>query len=385
MPTHSITYSFPYLFVIFILFILFLSENKKIPLFSIKVSRNVAFMLMLGFIGLRGHLYSDFISYYPFFEYLPTIDNLSWSNLNNIEGFEVGFVLYSSLIKTLFPNYFVWIFVNTLIDLYVFRLAFRRYSYSEILPFIFFMAWQGLAIEFNLYRNSKAIILFLLSLHYLEERKALPYFMLNLLGLTFHTSALLYFPLYFILHRQYSKKILWICIIGVNVFYFISQFVHLNWGELLGFLGNERALMKLEGYQDRGVLYGFSIGYFERTFVVILAITLYDKLIEQNSTNRIMINSLISYYALFLVFSNVAVLAERIPLLLIFSYWILLSNIFYLYRLRWNIPVLIITLLMVMKVIVGNSQISCYYDNLLWGIKEYQERYSMVMNILLEL
>ena len=384
MPTHSITYSFPYLFVIFVLFILFLSENKRIPLLSIKESRNVAFMLMLGFVGLRGHLYSDFISYYPFFEYLPTIDSLSWSNLNNIEGFEVGFVLYSSLIKALFPNYFVWVFINTLIDLYVFRLAFRRYSYSEVLPFIIFIAWQGLTIEFNLYRNSKAIIFFLLSLHYLEERKMFPYFVLNLLGLSFHTSALLYFPLYFILHRQYSKKMLWICIIGVNVFYFVSQFFHLNWGEILGVLGNERALMKLEGYQDRGMLYEFSIGYFERTFVVILALSLYDKLIEQNSANRIMINSLLSYYALFLVFSNVSVFAERIPLLLIFSCWILLSNIVYLYRLLWNIPVLIIAMLVIMKITTGCSSIGCYYDNLLWGIKDYQERYSMVMKMFFE-
>ena len=380
MPTHSITYSFPYLFVAFVLFILFLSENKKIPLFSAKVSRNVAFVLMLGFIGLRGHLYSDFISYYPFFEQLPTIGSLSWNNLN-IEGFESGFVVYSSLVKTLFPNYFIWVFVNTLIDLYVFRLVFRRYSYSEILPFIFFMAWQGLTIEFNLYRNSKAIILFLLSLRYLEERKALPYFALNLLGFTFHTSALLYFPLYFVLHRQYSKKLLWGCFIAVNAFYFSSQFVGLNWGELFGFLGNERALMKLEGFQDRGELYGFSIGYFERTFAAVLALALYDKLIRQSSSNKMMINSLLLYYGFFLIFSNVLVLTERIPLLLIFSYWILLSNIVYLYRLRWNIPVLVIALLVVMKVVTGNSSIGCYYDNLLWGIKGYQDRYSMVMRL----
>ena len=97
-----------------------------------------------------------------------------------------------------------------------------------------------------------------------------------------------------------------------------------------------------------------------------------------------MINSLLSYYALFLVFSNVSVFAERIPLLLIFSCWILLSNIVYLYRLLWNIPVLIIAMLVIMKITTGCSSIGCYYDNLLWGIKDYQERYSMVMKMFFE-
>lgn len=378
MSIHSFTYSIPYLIVAFILFLLFLSENKKLHIFSVKTSRKVSFIIMLVFIGLRGHLYSDFISYFPFFQSLPTLGKLNIIEVLKDSGFEVGFIIYSSLIKTIFPDYFIWVFINTFIDLCVFRYIFRKYSYSEILPFIFFLAWQGLTIEFNLYRNVKAIILFLLSIQYLERRKIIPYFALNLLGVTFHTTALLFIPLYFFLHKQYSKKILWICFILVNIAYFTNQLLNIQWGDALGFLNNERVISKLNNYQDKGVSYGFSIGYLERTLTIILVLSLYEKLIQQLPINKILINCLMFYYGFFHVFSNVEVLAIRIPILFIFSYWILLSNIVYLYHLRFNYLTRMFSLLIIFKIVIGTSNIACYYDNLLWGIKDYGERYEMV-------
>ena len=106
--------------------------------------------------------------------------------------FEFGFLVYSSLIKTLFENYHIWIFINTFIDLAVLYLIFKRYSSSIILSFLFFVVYMGLTIEFNLFRNSKSIILFLLSIKYLLMRKSFPYFFLNILGCTLHLSAFIF-------------------------------------------------------------------------------------------------------------------------------------------------------------------------------------------------
>ncbi len=216
----------PYILLSVFLFFLYLNEVRKIKLISVINARKVSFLTLLIFIGLRGHIYSDFINYYVYFENLPNIFNLTSSTFTEWY-FEPGFTLYSSLVKTIFPDYFGWVFVNTLIDILVFQYVFKRYTYSEILPLIFFLAFNGLYIEFNLYRNVKAIDLFLLSLPFLENRRLLPYMALNILGMTFHTTSIIYLPLYFILDKEIPRYIRWIGIIIANVI-FLLQFSVIN-------------------------------------------------------------------------------------------------------------------------------------------------------------
>lgn len=52
-------------------------------------------------------------------------------------------------------------------------------------------------------------LVFYLSIPFLIQRKALPYFILNLIGFGFHTSSIVYFPLYFILTKKYHKYVYW--------------------------------------------------------------------------------------------------------------------------------------------------------------------------------
>ena len=156
------------------------------------------------------------INYYIFFENLPNLFNLTPSSFTDWY-FEPGFTLYSSLVKTIIPNYFGWVFINTLIDLCVFNYVFKRYTDSSILPLLFFLAFNGLYIEFNLYRNIKAIDLFLLSLPYLEKKKPIPYMLLNICGMTFHMSSAVYLPLYFIINREIPKIVRWGGVIFANI------------------------------------------------------------------------------------------------------------------------------------------------------------------------
>ena len=66
----------PYIIVCIVLFYLYLNENGTFHVFSEKKAQNIAFILLLVFIGLRGHIYSDFIQYYRFFEQLPNLFEL---------------------------------------------------------------------------------------------------------------------------------------------------------------------------------------------------------------------------------------------------------------------------------------------------------------------
>ena len=269
-------YSIPYLILTLILFILYLIEVKKAKFGSLspKGAIWVAYILMWLFIGFRGHIMSDFISYYPYYIEYPDLFHLSKEDFLNT--FEPGFNLYTATIHLLTDNYFIWVAINTLLDLVVLFWFFKKYCNSVILPLIFFIAFNGLLMEFNLFRNMKAFDLFLLSIPYLQNRKLVPYFILNILGITFHTSSIIYLPLYFILNHSNSKYILWGGFILANVVFIFNLGIIGSVINNLSIIQDLNAYDKITRYASRGTEFKFSIGYFERTIGFLIFTILYD-------------------------------------------------------------------------------------------------------------
>lgn len=366
--------SIPYILLSVFLFFLYLNEVRKFKLISVINARKVSFLILLIFIGLRGHIYSDFINYYVYFENLPDIFNLKSSTFTDWY-FEPGFTLYSSFVKTIIPDYFGWVFVNTLIDLLVFQYVFKRYTYSEIFPLIFFLAFNGLYLEFNLYRNVKAIDLFLLSLPFLENRRLLPYMALNILGMTFHTTSIIYLPLYFMLDKEIPRYIRWIGIIIANVIFLLQISVVSEFLNSLSIFQTMSFYDKLSGHiENSEAMQNISFGYIERTFSILLFTLLYNKLVKQNRSNIIYYNCFWLYYVSFLSFYEVQVLVDRIPTLFTFSYWILYSNVLNL-KFKFRQLIYVFSFILVfLKVFLSNSNPPAKYDNLLLGIEDYYSR-----------
>ena len=364
----------PHIIVCIVLFYLYLNENGTFHVFSEKKAQNIAFILLLVFIGLRGHIYSDFIQYYRFFEQLPNLFELDIYFFSDWY-FEPGYVLYSSILKTILPNYFAWVFVNTLIDLLIFRHVFKEYTSSQILPFIFFIAFNGLFVEFNLYRNVKSIELFLLSIPFLKQRKFLPYMLINLLGMSFHSTSIVYLPLYFVLDRELPAKVRWTGIIVANLIYLGQVHIISDLINSLGAFQSLAAFDKLAGHADKSdSSYGLSFGHIERTASILIFTVLYDRLCADRQTNRIFYNCFWLYYITFLCFYEVTVLTERIPILFVFGYWILYANTAVLnYKFR-QIVYAFAMLLVTAKVFMSNNIPPAKYDNVLFGIESYETR-----------
>lgn len=370
----------PYVIVCIVLFYLYLNENRTLHALSEKKAQNIAFILLLVFIGLRGHIYSDFIQYYKFFEELPNLFELDIYFFSDWY-FEPGYVLYSSALKTLIPNYFAWVFVNTLIDLLIFRHVFKEYTSSQILPFIFFIAFNGLFVEFNLYRNVKSIELFLLSIPYLKHRKLLPYMLLNLLGMTFHSTSIVYLPLYFMLDREIPAKVRWGGIIVANLIYLGQIHIISDLINSLDAFQSLTAFDKLAGHAaNSDSSYGLSFGHLERTFSILVFTILYDRLCADRSTNRLFYNCFWLYYITFLCFYEVTVLTERIPILFVFGYWILYSNTAVLKFRSRQLVYAFSMFLVVVKVFMANNIPPAKYDNVLFNIESYESRRAVYEN-----
>lgn len=372
----------PYILVTLTLLWLYANEQRRVRILPPRTAGWAAFAIIFLFIGLRGHLYSDFINYFPFYAQLPTLTHL---DLSATQGylFEPGFVVYSSLVKSLGIGYFGWVAVSALLDLWVFRLTFRRYTDSVVLPFLFFMAYNGLVIEFNLMRNAKAMDLFLLSLPYLRERKALRYMLLNLLGTTFHLSSVAYLPLYFLLHRPMRAWLRWGGIVFANVIFlggigFISDVV-----ESLDIFRAMAFYEKLSGHAAHSTAgYALSFGHLERTFAIVLFTALYRRLRRQRADNLIFYNALWIYYISFLLCHEVEVLANRIPMLFAFGYWILYANVATL-RFRWRQVILLIAILLALaKITTANLSPPARYENILFHSPDYNARRREVLPLI---
>lgn len=382
----SIIYSIPYIFLLLFLYSLLfyffciknriISEGKELDL--------LCFIVFLLFYGLRGFVNTDWINYYPMFESFPTLWNLIGFKSDSFTFIEPGFILYSSIIKTICPNYFFWIFISTLIDICILRWFFKRYSKYYIFSFILFLVFYGNLMETNLMRNVKSIMLFMLSIPYLKDRKFIPYLLLNSIGVSFHVSSIIYLLIYPVLHLELKKKILWsIFIIGNVLFIFHVKIITPFLLPILdGFVGSHIA-NKILGYAESetyGVLYAMSLGHMERMFTYILILLFYDKLLKQNRVNLYFINAYILYFISFTYLSEISVLVERITLLFTLSYWIIYPNI---YGLLQNLRTKYVFMFFFipfsfMKIYLATNNVTCKYDNLLFGIEERSVRLSEV-------
>jgi len=377
-PEISYLYSIPYIIIILLLLLLFFKGNEYLNdekrFLNIRIA---TISLLLLFIGLRGHVYSDWSSYYPFFEDLPTIWSGDILNEFKTASMEPGFIIYSVLIKSFFPNYFIWVFINTAIDIWVLDKIFKKYTKYYVLAFIVFFVMNGLMVEFNLYRNAKAIILFILSLEYLKNRKFIPYFLINLLGFTFHYSALLFLPLYFILDREIPRSIVYLIFIVSNiVFIFHLKWINLVLGDIVSLLNVSLISEKTLGYADSASEVVFSLGYFERVISFLVFTILYKRLVALNSINRIFYNVFLFYLIFIFCFSEVMVFSERFSYLFCFAYWFLYPNVYTLISSKMNKSIFlsIFILFLFLRLAAGNKNLLSKYDNLLFGIENYDDR-----------
>lgn len=303
------------------------SENRGVRENFFKFS----LLLLIFFFGLRGYIGYDWYSYQPNFETIPTIKYIFNSDYHKIffSSYEIGFQLYTALIKTLTKNYFIYNFIGNGVDFLALYFIIKRYSKYPILSLTIYFAVYGLALEIDMIRNMKSILLFLLSVEYIEERKPFKFFLLNLLGVFFHMSSILYFPMYFILKKNWNRKLILVLFIIGNIYYLSDSRIFMK------FIVEHNSIFplsigrRLVGYFSIIPLdfpLGFSLYYLERVVVFFLCWFIDEKLKEQRY-GGIFLNSLYIWIFFFLYFSEFSIISFRFGLLFVYSYWFLLPMV----------------------------------------------------------
>jgi hypothetical protein len=368
------------------LFIIYppLRAGKKDAAYVFFQRYSLLFLLLL-FFGFRGFVYNDWITYYPFYANIPTLFNGLDIVIEYLGSsfYEPAFSLYSILCKTISPNYFFFQAVSSSIDIFILYYFFKTHiPHNIIMGFIFFFLFQGLSIEINLLRNAKSLVLFLISIKYINEKNIFLYMGLNIIGMLFHGSAALYLPLYFILGKHFPRIIIIVMYIVGNIILIFS----IQWLEGALFrisnLLNIRIFRLILVYLNSSVasrVYEFSVGYFERQFTFILIFLFYNKLIRQSKTNIIFINLFYIYAFIYLYGTEIYVVVERIGLLFVCSYWILYAEVYRLISGK-NKKMFLFLLIFygALKLMSGHRFANQKYENVLFGINDsYYERQRM--------
>ena len=379
-------YSVPYcLAFIFILFLEFYPKPcgvvnaKYVPCLSV-------LLFLLVFIGFRGFIVTDWVSYYPYFEEnVPSFfDGGKVEKFINGWPWEKGFLVYSVAMKSICPDYFFFQFFSFLFDLIAVHITFRRYVQKKYIPLAYavFFVFQGFVMEVNLLRNSKAIVLFMLSIPYLQNRKFLKYAVLNVIGGMFHVSGFLYIPLYFVLNRNFNRKFIFAVFLIGNLFFFCRiKFIALMLSAVAPFLGGTRFGSMISAYgllSDKFSSYSIGIGFLERTLTFFVVFKFQNRILRANREVRAFINLLYIFLFCYLYLSEVQILIERITMLFVIGYWIVFPAVYG--ELSKNRKLLFTVILLfygILKMLVQCDEPNYSYTNVLYEKPVYSQRYKL--------
>ena len=375
------SYSVPYIIIILILFYLAYRESKIVSDKKKNILINIASLLLIFFFGLRGFIQSDFQNYYPWFENLPTLWSFNKMLGTFAENYEPGFVLFTVICKSIFPNYFIWVFICALIDIILLRKIFKEYSCNVCLSFAIYFAIGAIIMEFNLMRNVKAILILILSTKYIREQKVWKYLLCVLIAMSFHLTSIIFIPLYFVLNKKWPKPLL-ICIFiaCMAVLLLRISFLPTLLPLIAQILGGEYAILT-ESYLDMGVLdasYGISFGVIERVITFFLVFYYYGKWTDKTGNKYIYSNMVVIYFMCFSLLTEMSVLLERFAYFFALSYCIFYPNLFKSIR-SSNYKVILglfMFLVFSLKIAQQTQSIVCKYDNILFGIESFEQRLS---------
>lgn len=375
-PINSLTNSIPYL-VLTVIFIVLGCYQVHTDAIRYKNISNICIILFFIFFGLRGFVGWDWYMYYPSFNAISPLWDITIENLSQRGDF--GYNFYWSIIKCISDSYLVMMIVSVLIDCMILNFVFKRYSVNYGFSLAVFMM-VSLAMEVDTLRNMKSIELFLLSLPYIEKRKPIKFFIIIILAILFHASAIIYIPFYYFGYKRIPKNIvLWLFIIG-NIIFICHMSAVTPIIKTIASLGLDNRIVRMANaylsIDTYSTARGISPSYIERTITAVLVLCFYNKILNQRKSNIIFMNLFISYFTICLYFSDMNIIFYRVGALFVISYWIIWPALLECIKIRVNHMACMFYFVSICIAFVAlRSQSILYnYDNYLFGIQSYNER-----------
>src|SRR5699024_9352770 len=273
------------------------SLNKSLPNYICIVPSFIAVFFVSAF---RGDFMTDYVNYRNLFNNLASF---SFTELFNYDyNIEFGYIIFNGIIQIFTDDPLYLFIITTLIILICFYHQFSHYSTNLWLSVLMFVTVGSYYASFNITRQILVVAILFAGSKYLYERKLFKYLLVVLLAFTFHKSALIMVPFYFILNFRINPRnlFLFFSISTILVFFFdcfldiVQNFVYDNYTEnAYGMTGQAAAKTVLP------------VAFF------IFSLLNVKKLDSNNAMHRIWFNA-IFFYALFNILALQVEMVERI-------------------------------------------------------------------------
>lgn len=149
--------------------------------------------------GLRYNVGTDYISYQQWFSYYL-------SHKLSLKNDEIGFGVLIKVIQLVTQNpQFLFLIVAIIINIVIMIFIRKHTEFFELGYFLFIVLYFYYS-SFNILRQWIAIAIFLYAIRYIYNKNLKKYLLCIFVACTFHKTAIITIPMYFILNMKLNKK-----------------------------------------------------------------------------------------------------------------------------------------------------------------------------------
>ena len=236
---------------------------------------------------------------------------------NNPDDIEIGYKLTAEFIKYIGGGFHLFLFLFFFLSLSLKLYVFRKISLYPLLSICIYSSFWFLVYEMNGIRQGLALGFIALSYYFLIVKKNW-YFYLSLLGaILFHYSALIFLPIIFIIKKKCTNLIFWIVLGIVVPFAYLgaTTFILEGLGTIIG--ADLRLIERIISYQNNeafnaNILYSFST--FVRFVILFTTFFFINRVHLSERTKNIFLWCALLNISIYLLFSEVEIIATRLSL-----------------------------------------------------------------------
>lgn len=260
----------------------------------------LSFMMLALFVGL-----SDMLGGYDRYIYASLFDdiaditrvggNYKDASIFTLYSSEIGYIGSNILISFITSNRYVFILLYTFIIYYLFYLSLKEYCVNYTFGMILFMSLMFF-FTFTYLRQMVGVGFAWFAIRYVYKKELYKFIICVLVAASFHNSAIILFPLYFLPIKRFSQQ---------------SIIIIMSLCLALGLSGGPSALFSLYGdvtdmqyrtdsYAEQEI--GFRYEYIIEALVFLYFILKNYSLIPTTKKNIVLLNTSLGFCAILLLF-----------------------------------------------------------------------------------
>jgi len=260
----------------------------------------LSFMMLALFVGL-----SDMLGGYDRYIYASLFDdiaditrvggNYKDASIFTLYSSEIGYIGSNILISFITSNRYVFILLYTFIIYYLFYLSLKEYCVNYTFGMILFMSLMFF-FTFTYLRQMVGVGFAWFAIRYVYKKELYKFIICVLVAASFHNSAIILFPLYFLPIKRFSQR---------------SIIIIMSLCLALGLSGGPSALFSLYGdvtdmqyrtdsYAEQEI--GFRYEYIIEALVFLYFILKNYSLIPTTKKNIVLLNTSLGFCAILLLF-----------------------------------------------------------------------------------